>query len=118
MAKGGRGGAGRGNGTSVGTGQGARKPRDSTVPQRRATEMGACVELGNNIFSISLQAQEGDMLCTTKEAIILYIGTHYSEDTSKEFGTGVQSKLSIPPQDAAISTRHAHRVKAHQTRLN
>ena len=47
----------------------------------------------------------------------MYIGTHYGEDTSKEFGTGVLTVLTIPPQDVAISTRHAQRVKAHETRL-
>ena len=78
--------------------------------------MGACVELGKNIFTVSLgnKARDGDTLCTTKEAMILYIGTHCSEETSKEFGTGVLTVLTILPQDAAISTRHAQRVKAQQ----
>ena len=87
MAKGGRGGAGRGDGAGARGNRGARKPRDSADPTRRATEMGACVELGKNIFTISSgnKARDGDTLRTTKEAMILYIGTHYGEDTSKEF---------------------------------
>ena len=120
MAKGGRDGAGPGNGASARGSWGARKPRHSAVLTRRASEMGACVELGSNIFTISSgnKAQDGDTLRTTKEAMILYIGTHYGEDTSKEFETGVLTVLTIPPQDAAISTRHAQRVQAHTTRLN
>ncbi len=53
MTKGGRGGAGRGNGAGARTGRGAKKARDPTVPGRRAGETGACVELGNHIFTIS-----------------------------------------------------------------
>ena len=117
MVKGGRGGAGRGHGADARGSRGARKPRDASDPTRRATEMGACVELGKNIFTISSgnKARDGDTLCTTKEAMILFIGTHYGEDTSKEFGTGVLTVLTIPPQDAAISTRHGQRVRAHKT---
>ena len=91
--------------------------QDSTVLTRRASEMGVCVELGNNIFTISLgnKGWDGHMLRTTKEAMILYIGTHYSEDISKEFGAGVLLVLTIPLQDAAISTRHAQRVQVHKT---
>ena len=67
--------------------------------------MGACVELGSNIFTVSSvnKARDGDTLHTTKEATVLYIGSHYGEDTSKEFGTGVLTELTITPQDAAIS---------------
>ena len=120
MTKGGRGGAGRGNGAGARQGRGAKKARDPTVPGRRVGETGACVELGNHIFTISSgnKARDGDTLRTTKEAMTLYIGTHYGEDSSKEFSTGVVTKLSIPPQDATISTRHALRVQAHLARLN
>jgi len=57
------------------------------------------------------------MLFTTKEAMVLYIGTHYGKDTSKEFATGVKTNLTILPQDAAITTRHQIRLLAHQARL-
>jgi len=119
MTKGGRGGAGRGNGAGARTGRGAKKARDPTVPGRRTGETGACVELGNHIFTISSgnKARDGDTLRTTKEAMTLYIGTHYGEDSSKEFSTGVVTTLSIPPQDPTIDARHALRVQAHQARL-
>ena len=116
MAKGGRGGADCGDGAGTRGNSGSRKPRDTTDPTCRASDTGACVELGKNIFTISSgnKARDGDTLCTTKEAMILYIGTHYGEDTSKEFGMGVLTVLTIPPQDAAISKRHAQRVQAHK----
>ncbi len=50
--------------------------------------------------------------------MITYIGTQYGEDTSKEFATGILTVLTIPPQDPAITNRHAIRVAAHQLRLN
>jgi len=57
------------------------------------------------------------MLCTTKEAMVLYTGTHYGKDTSKEFATGVMTVLTISLQDAAIMIRHQTRLLAHQARL-
>ena len=57
------------------------------------------------------------MLCSTKEAMVLYIGTHYGKDTSKKFTTGVMTVLTIPPQYAAITTRHQIRLLAHQASL-
>ena len=114
----GRGGGGRGRG-SAGRGKGGRKSRDSANPSRRAGETGACEALGNHIFTISSgnKARDGDTLRTTKEAMVTYIGTHYGKDTSKEFATGVKTLLTIPPQDPAITQRHAIRVTAYQTRL-
>ena len=64
MANGGRGGAGSCDGAGARPGRGARKPGDSTVLTCWASEMGVCVELGNNIFSISSEkkAWDGDTL--------------------------------------------------------
>jgi hypothetical protein len=72
----GRGGGGRGD-VSAGRGRGGRKPKSPTVPTRRAGEVGACDALGSHIFTISSgnKARDGDTLCTTKEAMITYIGT-------------------------------------------
>ena len=77
MGRGGRGGPGRGNG-SAGKGRGGRKSKDLTVPARCSSKIGACAKLGGNIFTISSgnKARDGDMLRTTKEAMVLYIGTH------------------------------------------
>ena len=118
MGRGGRGGPGRGNG-SAGKDCGGRKTKDSTVPAQHSSEIGACAELSGNIFTISSgnKARDGDMLRTTKEAMVLYIGTHYGEDTSKEFAMGVMTVLTIPPQDSAITTRHQARLLVHQARL-
>ena len=59
--------------------------KDSTVPAQRSIKIGAWAELGGNIFTISSgnKARDGDTLCATKEAVVLYIGTHYGKDTSK-----------------------------------
>jgi hypothetical protein len=118
MCWGGRGGPGRGNG-SAGKGPRGRNLKDLTVPTQRSSKIGACVNLGEKIFTISSgnKARYGNTLCTTKEAMVLYIGTHYGKDTSKEFATGVMTVLTIPLQDAAIRTRHQARLLAHQARL-
>ena len=94
--------------------------KDLTVPARRSRKIGLCAKLGGNVFTISSgnNARDGDMLCTTNKAMVLYIGTHYGEDTSKDFATGVMTVLTIPPQDAAITTRHHIRLLAHQARLH
>jgi hypothetical protein len=114
-----RSGGGRGSG-SAGRGKGGRKPKDSAALPRRSGEVGACAALGTHIFTISSgnKARDGDTLRTTKEAMITYIGTQYGEETSKEFATGILTVLTVPPQDSAITNRHAIRVAAHQLRLN
>ena len=118
MGRGGRGSPGRGNGSS-GRGRGGRKLKDSTAHTRCTSKIGACAELGGSIFTISSgnKARDDATLCTTEEAMVLYIGMHYREDTSKEFATGVMTVLSIPLQDATITTRHQARLIAHQARL-
>ncbi len=100
----GKSGGGRNDG-SAGREKSGRKPKDSAVHTRRAGKVGACAALGSHIFTISLgnKARDGDTLCTTKEAMITYIGTNYGEDTSKEFATGVLTVLTIPPQNLVIA---------------
>jgi len=93
--------------------------KDLTVPARRPSKIGVCAKLGGNIFTISSgnKAKDGDTLHTTKEAMALYIGTHYGKDTSKEFATEMMTVLTIHPQDAAIITRHQIRLLGHHARL-
>ena len=93
--------------------------KDSTFPAQRSSKIGACAELGGHILTISSgnKARDGNTLCTTKEAMVLYIGTHYGKDTSKEFTMGVMTVLTIPPHDLAITTRHQIRLLAHQAFL-
>lgn len=68
------------------------------------------------IYSLSTlnsgnKARDGYTLCTTKEAMVMYIGTNFGEDTSKEFITGVPIVLIVAPQDSAIIARHNIRLK-------
>ncbi len=90
-----------------------------TAPSRHTAETGACAVLGSNIFTVSSgnKARDGNTLRTTKEAMVMYIGTAMGKDTSKEFATRVLTTLTIPAQDAAITARHATRVLAHRTCL-
>ena len=118
MGREGRGTSGRGGSGLTGRGNGCRQSSAATTLQHSG-ETGACAELGSNIFIISSgnKARDGDLLCTTKEAMVLYIGTNYGEVTSKEFATGVMTVTNIPLLDAAIMTRHQARLLAHQLQL-
>jgi len=77
-----RGGAGRG-GTKPGRGhgRGGRKSQDATGLPKRSGEVGACKELGNNVYTLSAnnKAKDGDQLRKTKDAMALYVGRVYGD---------------------------------------
>ncbi len=69
--RGGRGGGGRG-------GRGGRFPKRNepgSLPCKSG-EVGACKDLKGNVFTIGSgnKGKDGDMLCTSKEKLALYIG--------------------------------------------
>jgi hypothetical protein len=73
----GRGGGGRG-------GRGGRFPirkKPCSLPCKGG-EVGACKDLKGNVFAIvsGNKGKDGDMLCTSKEKLALYIGTNYRDD--------------------------------------
>ena len=66
--------SGRGGSGFTGRGRGGWQSNAATT-LRHSGETGACAELGSNIFTISggNKARDGNSLCTTKEAMVLYI---------------------------------------------
>jgi hypothetical protein len=89
----GRGGGGRG-------GRGCRFPKQNkpgTLPCKSG-EVGACKDLEGNGFTIGSgnKGKDGDMLCTSKEKLALYIGTNYGDDTCQEWLSKKQLVMQEP----------------------
>ena len=80
--------SGRGRGANPGRGYGRQaKSRDATGLPKRTGEVGACAELGNNMFTLGKdsKAKDADQFRKTSEAMALYIGTKYGEESAREF---------------------------------
>ena len=77
MARTGRGG---GRGAKAGQGHGRKKSEATGLPSRSG-EVGACVELGNNIFTLGVnsKSKDGDKLRKTGKAVAIYIGRHFGD---------------------------------------
>ena len=115
MARTGRGG---GRGAKAGRGHGRKKSEATGLPSRSG-EVGACVELGNNIFTLGVnsKSKDGDKLRKTGKAVAIYIGRHFGDELQKEFEFGKKTVRQVPAYDAAVVTRHAQKVAADTLRL-
>lgn len=102
--------------------EGQETPQSHVVPVKWL-----CVQhlaLGNHIFTVnsSNKARDGDTLCTTKEAMVTYIGINYGEYRIYEQGvcdggthcTKYQRYLHKIQPSLNIK-QHAARVSAHRT---
>ena len=113
--------SGRGRGANPGRGFGRQaKSRDATGLPKRTGEVGACAELGNNMFTLGKdsKAKDADQFRKTSEAMALYIGTKYGEESAREFEQCVEFVHPIPAVDAAVTLIHGAKVLAHATRIN
>ena len=115
MARTGRGG---GRGAKAGRGHGRKKSEVTGLPSRSG-EVGACVELGNNIFTLGVnsKSKDGDKLRKTSKAVAIYIGRHFGDELQKEFEFGKKTVRKVPAYDAAVVAKHALRVTADSLRL-
>ena len=115
MARTGRGG---GRGAKPGRGHGRKKSETTGLPSRSG-EVGACVELGNNIFTLGVnsKSKDGDKLRKTSKAVAIYIGRHFGDELQKEFEFGKKTVRTVPAYDAAVVARHALKVAADTARL-
>ncbi len=105
---GGRGGGGRG-------GCGGRFPKQNklgTLPHKSG-EVGACKDPTGNVFTIGSgnKGKDGDMLCTPKEKLALYIGTNYGDDACQDWPSEKQLVLQEPTYPDSVLARHAVRDK-------
>ena len=115
MARTGRGG---GRGAKPGRGHGRKKSETTGLPSRSG-EVGACVELGNNIFTLGVnsKSKDGDKLRKTSKAVAIYIGRHFGDELQKEFEFGRKTVRNVPAYDAAVVARHALKVAADSLRF-
>jgi len=76
--------AGRGGGRTGGRGRGGgRGGASSTTSTTKSTQKGLCIELEGNIFDIG-QRTSADLLRTSLEELIHYVGKVYGEEMSDE----------------------------------
>ena len=87
---------------------------------RKASELGACKDLEGHIFTIGSgnKGKYGDMLCTSKEKMVTYIGTKCGNDGAQEWTSKKGIVLAEPAYLLAIETRHTERVRATREQLN
>jgi hypothetical protein len=67
------------------------------------------------------KGKDGDMLCTSKEKLALYIGTTYGDDACQEWHSEKQLVLQEPTYPDAVLARHtiyAQSVNARVTVLS
>jgi len=87
---------------------------------RKASEVGACKDLEGHIFTISSgnKGKDGDMLRTSVEKMVTYIGTKFGDDAAQEWTSVVHTVLPDPTYLPFILARYAERVKATMDRLD
>ncbi len=83
---------------------------------RKASELGACKDLEGHIFTIGSgnKGKYGDMLCTSKEKMVTYIGTKCGNDGAQEWTSKKSIVLAEPTYSLAIATRLSERVRGNQ----
>ena len=113
MAKGGRGGAGRG--TKPGRGNQSRKSDTTGVP-KRSGELGACKDLEDKMFilSVSNKAKDGDDFQRTLEAVVTYVGSHFGENVAKELQNRTRTTLPLPVINSSIEVKWRAKQAVHQ----
>jgi hypothetical protein len=99
-----------GHGGSGRVGRGGKFPKQNksgTLPHKGG-EVGACRDLEENIFAIGSgnKGKGGDMLCTPKDKLALYIGTTYGDNACQEWLLEKQLVLLEPTYPDLVLARH------------
>ena len=104
--KAGRGSGGRSGRSSGGrTGIGGRGRGSAYSNKPRTTKVGLCKELEANVFDYGVH-NAADLMRTTQEKIVLYVGTKYGEDIANELNNKVTVTIQPPVYSVAIQARH------------
>jgi hypothetical protein len=84
-----------------------KKNEPSSLPHKGGEDR-ACKDLEGNVFTIGSgnKGKDGDMLCTSKEKLALYIGTNYGDDACQEWFSEKQLVLQEPTYPDAVLARH------------
>jgi hypothetical protein len=109
----GRDGGGRGR-------RGGRFPkRNEASAPRKTGEVGACKDLDGNVFTIlsGNKGKDGNLLCTSKEKLALYIGINYGDDACQEWMSEKQLVLLEPTYPPDVLARQLVRERAISARV-
>ena len=109
---GGRNPSGRGRGGGRGTGRSS-----TTTTTTKSTQKGLCAELEGNVFDIG-QRTSADLLRTTLEKIIQYVGTKYGKDIANEIESRSLSTSTPPQHTAEVLRKHAAKTILKRTQQN
>ncbi len=104
--KAGRGNAGRSGRLSSGRSGSGGQGRGSAYSNKpRTTKVGLCKELDSNVFDYGVH-NAADLMRTTQEKIVLYVGAKYGEDIANELNNKATMTIPPPAYSAAIVARH------------
>jgi hypothetical protein len=102
----GRGNAGRSGRSSGGRSGSGGRGRGSTYSNKpKATKVGLCKELESNVFDYGVH-NAADLMRTTQEKIVLYVGAKYGEDIANELNNKVTVTIPPPVYSVDIKARH------------
>jgi hypothetical protein len=92
--------------------------KSGTLPHKGG-EVGACKDLEGNGITIGSgnKEKDGDMLCTSKDKLALYIGITHGDDACKEWLLEKQLVLLEPIYPDAVPARHTIRAQAVTARV-
>jgi hypothetical protein len=81
------------NGGQGDRGHGGRGRTTSGTVPCKAAEVGACKDLEGHIFTIGSgnKGKDGDMLRTSMEKMVTYIGTKYGNEAAQEWTSNIRS---------------------------
>jgi hypothetical protein len=111
--------AGHGGGGRGGRGgKFLKQNKPGTLPSKGG-KVGACKDLERNVFTIGSgnKGKDGDLLCTSKEKLALFIGTNYGDDACQEWLSEKQLVLQEPTYPDAVLARHMIRAQAVNARV-
>ena len=113
--------SGRGGGRNPGCrGRGGRntgRSSTTTTTTTKSTQKGLCAELEGNVFDIG-QRTSADLLRTTLEKVIQFVGTKYGEDIADEIESRTLSTLAAPQHTAEVLRKHAAKTTLKRTQQN
>jgi len=115
----GRGGRGRSGGRNPGGRgrSGGRGPGRTSSTTTKPTQKGLCADLEINVFDIG-QRTSADLLRTTLEKVIQYVGTKYGEDIADELENRLQATASTPQHTTEVLRKQTVKVTLKRTQQN
>ena len=115
----GRGGkSGRGGGrNSSGRGRDGGRITGRPFLTTKSARKGLCAELEENVLDIG-QRTSADLLRTTLEKIVQYVGTKYGEDIAAEIETRAATSTTPPGHTADVLRKQAAKINLKRTQQN